>query len=173
MANFDAAFEVLIKHEGGFSNKTHDSGGATNHGITQNDLATWYNRPVSIEEVQKLSIDEAKKLYRIWFWEHMKLDSIQNTKLATLIFDQGVLRGSNRIIQDLQHLLKIDSDGIMGPHTIEALNKSDATLIGIKLIEECQLAYAHLVSIKPLQADFIVGWISRTHSLLDYLLFSV
>lgn len=173
MSNFDSSFQLLMKHEGGYVNNAQDAGGPTNMGITQGDLASWYNRPVSIDEVKNMSLEQAKGLYRIRFWEHMRLDAISNNKVATLIFDQGVVRGPGRIIQDIQHILKLDPDGIMGPDTIEAINTQNEKQFGIQLIKECQTAYAHLVVIKPTQSDFLIGWLTRTHSLLDYLLFSV
>jgi lysozyme family protein len=173
MANFEAAMIVLLRHEGGFSSNPADLGGPTNMGITQGDLAHWYNRPVSIDEIKLLDIETVKKYYRIRFWEQLKLDSLSSTKLATILFDQGVLRGAGRIVQDVQHLLNLDPDGIMGPDTIEKLNVQPELSFGIKLLGQCQLSYCYLVQAKPTQVEFLSGWISRTQSLLDYLLFSV
>lgn len=173
MANFEIAMGILIKHEGGYISNPSDSGGPTNMGITQMDLAHFYNRPVSIDEIKSLDLDTVKKYYRIRFWEQMKLDSLSSTKIAILLFDQGVLRGPSRVIQDIQHILDLDPDGIMGPDTIEKLNTQNEAWIGIKFLEACQTAYCFLVSAKPTQMEFIIGWMARTHSLLDYLIFSV
>jgi lysozyme family protein len=173
MANFDAAMNILLKHEGGFSSNPVDLGGPTNMGITQGDLAHWYNRPVSIDEIKNLDLDTAKKYYRIRFWELLKLDSLSSTKVSTILFDQGVLRGPNRIVQDVQHILNLDPDGIKGPDTIEKINSQGELGLGIKIIESCQLAYCYVVQSKPTQVEFLSGWVSRTHSLLDYLLFSI
>lgn len=173
MANFDAAFHVVMKHEGGYVNNPMDRGGPTHFGVTQGDLAHWYNRPVSIDEIKNLDIELAKKYYIVKFWDHLKLEAISNNKIATLIFDQGILRGPGRIIQDIQHILKLDPDGIMGPDTIHAINNQQELPFGIKIIEAAQLSLSFIVQGKPSQVEFLAGWISRTHSLLDYLLFSV
>lgn len=172
MANFDLSFEILMRHEGGFTNSKLDMGGPTNMGITQGALAHWYNRPVTVEQIQTLDIETAKLFYKANFWELMKLDSIQNDKLAAIIFDMGVLRGPNRVIQDLQHVLGLDSDGIMGPQTIESINHSVPLNLALRLLQNCELAFVYLVQAKPIQVEFLSGWISRTHSLIDYLLFS-
>src|SRR6266403_2792356 len=119
MSNFIKAFEFLLRREGGFVNNPLDMGGPTNMGITQGDLAHFYNRPISIEEVKELKPEIAQTFYRLRFWEHMKLDAVESSKIAVVIFDQGVLRGQHRIIQDIQHILGLDPDGIMGPQTIE------------------------------------------------------
>ena len=172
MSNFEMAFKLLLTHEGGFIDNPQDLGGPTNLGVTQNDLSHFYNRPVTVEEIKNLTQNAAKVFYKIKYWNLMNLDQIENAKIAAILFDQGVLRGPNRMIQDVQHSLGLDPDGIIGPVTISSINQQKEIDMGIKIIKASQLAFAFIVQQRPSQVEFLTGWITRTHSLIDFLLFS-
>jgi hypothetical protein len=68
-AGWDEAFgrcvEVVLGHEGGFSDHPEDPGGATNFGITHKTLAEFRGvDSVTKEDVRNLTRDEAKEIYR-------------------------------------------------------------------------------------------------------------
>lgn len=118
--------------------------------------------------------DEAKEIYRTYFWEAHSLQLIPYP-LNVMAFDQVVNRGFGGI-RSLQatinkvSLSNLPIDGIMGPMTVNKINEllsKDALHDYIVLenyICECQLAYASIVKNDPSQAAFIKGWLARTHS---------
>lgn len=170
MANFDQAISVVLRHEGGFVNNPDDPGLITNYGISQVQLSKWRNQPVTPADMIDLTIDQAKALYKTHYWDLLRLDSLKSDLLATLILDMAVLRGPGRVVQDLQSILGIHMDSIMGPVTIETLNVQTEREIGVKFLQACELAFVFIVQGKPTQVEFLAGWISRCHSLLNFLL---
>jgi lysozyme family protein len=169
MSNFDMAFKFLLVHEGGFVNNPIDPGGPTNMGITLRDLSHFYGRAASVDELKNLSQDTAKIIYKLKYWNPINLENVMSSKIAAILFDQGVLRGAGTMIKTVQQILKLEEDGICGPVTIEEINKQQELWFGLSLIKASQLAFVYIVQEKPLQIEFLPGWISRTHSLLDFL----
>jgi len=62
--NEDQIIAEIIQREGGFSDRTADRGGATNFGITIQTLAAWRKKPVTVDDVKKLTPAEATEIYR-------------------------------------------------------------------------------------------------------------
>ena len=58
--NFDAAFERLIGHEGGYTAGVGDPGGETKFGISK--------RSYPREDIKNLTLEQAKVIYRKDFW---------------------------------------------------------------------------------------------------------
>ncbi|OXE36892.1 MAG: hypothetical protein CGW95_04725, partial [Phenylobacterium zucineum] len=53
---FDQAFEVLIGHEGGYTNNPQDPGGETKFGISK--------RAYPDQDIANLTLDAAKAIYK-------------------------------------------------------------------------------------------------------------
>ena len=66
---FEEIIEVVLHHEGGFVDDPDDKGGATNYGVTQATLEQYRENDVSREDVQNLTVDEAKECYHEMFWK--------------------------------------------------------------------------------------------------------
>ncbi len=60
----DAMIDDVIRREGGFVDHPADRGGPTKFGITQAALARYLGRAVTAAEVDALSPDQAKQIYR-------------------------------------------------------------------------------------------------------------
>ena len=56
--NFDACFNKLLTHEGGFANHRDDPGGATNLGVTKRVMQEFLGQHVSMDEMKALTADE-------------------------------------------------------------------------------------------------------------------
>lgn len=87
MADFEVAYPILMKHEGGFADDPTDPGGATNHGVTKKNWEAWTKRAATIEEIKALTIEEVKPFYRAWYWDILKLDNEPSQPLANALFD--------------------------------------------------------------------------------------
>ena len=127
--NWDACFNHLIKHEGGYVNHPSDPGGRTNLGITQAVWENWVDRPVTEEEMKALTKDMVKPLYKDLYWERVKGDKWPSG-VDYCVFDAAVNSGVRRASQWLQSALGVTADGSIGPQTLAIASvTSPATII--------------------------------------------
>ena len=154
---------VVIRREGGgaYTNDPADRGGPTRWGVTQATLAGWRGHPVSAAEVEALSEDEAKAIYRAEYLQRPGLSLIVNDALRALVFDAAVNHGPHQAIELLQRALGIREDGIIGSVTLAALPHLDAQRLGMKFLHQRAVCYARIVQHDPTQARFLAGWTNR------------
>ncbi|MGE0529476.1 MAG: glycoside hydrolase family 108 protein, partial [Bdellovibrionales bacterium] len=124
---FRQAVENVLKVEGGYTNHPDDRGGPTNFGITLQTLSQYRGTPVSDEDVRNLTRDEAIDIYYKFYWLPLGLDKVTKTKLAALIFDQGVNKGIYSAAKTIQKAVGVAADGKIGPMTLSAINACDET----------------------------------------------
>lgn len=163
--NYDRILEEIFRHEGGYVDHPSDPGGATNMGITHKTLASWRkvspwtNLPKS--EVKNLKKQEAAKIYEANYWKAVRGDDLPSG-VDCYTMDYGVNSGPSRAIRDLQAVLGVTVDGVIGPNTLEALRKSDP----LKVVTELHgRRMAFLKSLKT-WGTFGKGWTRRTESVL-------
>jgi lysozyme family protein len=119
---FDRALTVILRHEGGWSNNSQDPGGMTNLGVTKATWEAWVRRPASESEMRNLTVEKVKPLYKQRYWDAVKGDELPPA-VAMCVFDFGVNAGPARAIRYLQAVVGATQDGIIGPATLEAVNK--------------------------------------------------
>lgn len=111
MTDFDKAFEHVIGIEGGYSNDPKDPGGETKYGVSK--------RAYPDEDIKNLSIERAKIIYRMDYWNKIKGDDLPYP-LNMFVFDAAVNQGIVPAIDMLQKTLGVARDGILGVTTIKA-----------------------------------------------------
>lgn len=130
---FDEAFDLLLGHEGAYSNNRHDPGGETMWGITHRvALQEGYSGDMHI-----LPREFAKTVYRRKYWDAVKADSLPDA-LRFTVFDAAVNSGVSQAVKWLQRALDIGDDGVLGPMTLQAAQRCNAvrtaaTVNGIRL----------------------------------------
>jgi len=174
--NFDYAFEYSLKNEGGFSNHKNDRGGATKYGITRSTLSRWIGQPASIDDVKNISEDLAKDIYKRWYWDTMRLDEVKSKPIAIAMFDIGLVRGTSippkyaQLVLNAQLRSELNVDGVMGPKTISAINRTLNKPFLDDYIELVVGGFRQIVAKRPQQKVFLKGWLKRAirlKSLLD------
>jgi lysozyme family protein len=149
----------VIEREGGYVNHASDRGGPTNWGITQGTLAASRGRPVSIADVQALTQDEARKIYRANYFAG--LDDVTDPRVLEFLFDYAVNSGTRRAVKALQTVIGVPADGAFGPQSKAALAKvNQASLYG-PLIAERLDNYLRIIANDPSQVVFAAGWANR------------
>jgi lysozyme family protein len=140
MADFNKAYEIIKKHEGGYvpkavAEKIKDTGGETYKGISRNNNPNWIgwkiidsykakfgipklNAYIPNTELDQLVKDLAKKNY----WDSVKLDLVKDQFVANFIMDIAFNSGPGTAIKSIQNVLKVAVDGKIGPVTINTLN---------------------------------------------------
>lgn len=122
-ANFDRAFDHLMKWEGGFVDNPNDPGGATKYGISSAAYPTL--------NISALKLEDAKAIYFRDYWTPNKCDQMRYS-VALNVFDMGVNCGVKTSAMTLQEALTVGQDGKIGPITLAAVaKKSPADLIEV------------------------------------------
>ncbi len=167
------SFAQCINHifdaEGGFVDHSADKGGPTNFGVTLATLLVFRKKQVTAQDVKELTRAEATLIYQSLYWKPMGLSAIVDSRLAIILFDQGVNRGPQAAVCMLQEVLKVEVDGVLGPETAQAVNLADQGQLAVDLIKSSQAFYVALAVRKPTQLVFLKGWLARTWRLLDLL----
>ena len=94
MSRFDECFKLVLNIEGGYSDNPADKGSKTNYGITEGTLNTAYRAGLAgHNDIAKLTVDEAKTIYKANYWNVCKCDSLP-VPLDYLVFDAAVNHGT-------------------------------------------------------------------------------
>ena len=164
----DEMVNTILKHEGGYVNHPNDRGGPTNFGITQKTLEGWRKKPVSIEDVQNLTEEEARTIYKTNYFLAPKIDKLPEV-IQPQMFDMSINHGSGRAVKILQDTLndKIPTgiDGGIGPQTIrnsiEYMDSFDSRELNNTMVEKRIQFFKSIVRNNESQAVFLKGWIKR------------
>ena len=163
--HFDASLAFVFAVEGGYSDDPLDPGGATNLGITLEELSRWRHTAVSKEDVKCLGKDEAAAIYRTNYWNPSRCTDLPGG-VDLMVFDASVNTGNGRSARFLQAAVGVAIDGSIGPLTLASATACPAaTTIG-------DLAARRIAFYQSLPTfdHFGAGWTSRvkqaqTHAL--------
>jgi lysozyme family protein len=149
---FDEAFDQLLGHEGGYANHPSDPGGETMWGVT---------RKVAIKEgytgdMHSLPREKAKDIYRRKYWDAVMADRLPESVRYT-VFDAAVNSGPAQAISWLQRALDVGEDGVMGPLTLDAVNKASGLKLGVLFNAE----RLDFMTSLPTWGAFSRGWARR------------
>jgi lysozyme family protein len=152
---------LILQNEGGFVNIAADIGHATNFGISTDTLASWRKTPVTVQDVENLTVEEASQIYTAKYIVGPGFDQLSDIKLRAAMVDYGVLCGPVMAIQSLQRSLDIPVDGVCGAQTAEISNNANATPVINELSAARIKFHCARVTKQPDQLPFLVGWVNR------------
>jgi lysozyme family protein len=156
--NFDAAFDLLLKHEGNFSDHAADPGGKTRFGITEAVAREVGYRGV----MRELPLDLAKRIYKVRYWDTVKAEQLP-AAIRYTVFDAAVNSGPGQAVKWLQRALGVADDGVIGPKTIAAANATNPDSLRMRLLGQ-RLRFMAGLSNWP---AFSRGWAIRIASLME------
>lgn len=181
MTNFLKAMEILkqVEHSNDNSKLLHTNDGETGltyFGIYQSahpNLKIWdtIKRYLSIEpNLKKCSLilagvrdinDEVYKFYKQEFWDKMGLDKVSSSHICNEMFIFGVNVGWKQCNKEVQRLLGLTDDGIIGAKSIEKINSTDEKWFD-KEFDKVEIAYYEkIVKDKHRLAINLKGWFNR------------
>lgn len=166
MSAFDEALAVVLEHEQGFVHNARDRGGPTNLGITSKSYRAYFGRLPSIADIRALTPEMVAPIYRKLYWDALGLDRLP-ARLAAVVFNQAVLRGTNAAAVTLQRALGVFADGVIGSETVAAAHAGNIDRVIFHFLRESELAFIRIVTASPDQLLFLKGWSSRVFSLLE------
>lgn len=162
MAKFELYAPILKKFEGGFIDHPADKGGPTNCGVTLATFKVIFGKDKTVDDLKKMTDAQWKKVMKV-YWDACNADKIQNQSIANIVVDWNVNSGTTGR-KSVQKALGLYADGIFGPKTLEALNKTPGKCVFCKIREAREAFYRGIAEKNPSQAVFLKGWINRLNS---------
>jgi|SRR3990167_3941648 len=137
MADIAKYFPKLLKWEGGFVQDPVDTGGATNMGVTistfrQHGYDNDGDGDIDVEDLRKETPEQAQAICKLNYWDRWKADLIKSQSVAESLVEWVWGSGKWGIIIP-QRILGLVDDGIVGPKSLEAVNKFDPVVFHEKL----------------------------------------
>lgn len=192
MADFKAALKRSLKEEGVLSNDKVDKGGITKYGISlrflqsigldkrdldKNGITYEYlgdinhDGVVDSKDILALTVDNAEKLYKLFFWDAVLGDKIYSQVIAEQVFDIAINSGPHKAATLLQQALcsigfKVTVDGAIGNQTLSTLSNVIPQLVNNKIVEYRLVNYDNIVTNDASQIRFLAGWKTRAKSFL-------
>lgn len=155
---FDRAFDILISHEGGFSNHPDDPGGATMYGVTE--AVARANGFTG--HMRDYTLLEAKAVYRKQYWDACQCEFMPEV-IRYPLFDAAVNSGAVQAIKWLQSAAGVKADGVIGAMTRSAVAVSNHQLLRQQMIGK-RLRFMTDLKNWP---SFSKGWSKRIAALLE------
>ena len=178
MAEFAPAVEKLLEVEGGFAARDNKNG-AVNRGITSSFLKL-IGRPYSTEDVRELTVEDAKVIYREYFWDKFRLGEINSQRMAEMLLSltvntdpQVVICFLHFALEDVGHpVVRRDappSSRVIGTKTVmelNALSESDTLEVIERVKAAMKARYRRLAEKNPVEfGDDLTGWVRRVDGL--------
>lgn len=175
-ANFEAAVDKLLRHEGGFC---IDEGGPTNFGVslrfarTAGDLDHdgWQDADVDHDgdvdeaDIRAMTRDDAARIYRVQWWDRYGYGAFTDS-IATKLLDLSVNMGPDRAHRIFQQAINecgihTTVDGALGPKTrLNAGLCPEETLL-VELREAARTFYIAIIANNPKCTRYKKGWVRR------------
>jgi len=126
--NFKNCLALVLKSEGGFVNDPRDSGGATNHGVTQSVWEAWTGHKVDEKFMKNLTEEQVAPLYEMKYWRTAYCEVLP-VGLDLLVFSMAVNSGCGRSVKLLQRAVGCVEDGVIGQNTLAKIKQSNVEVL--------------------------------------------
>ena len=173
---FNKAIAFSLKWEGGRNfnivngkpvikgNAKADLGGATAYGVTWTTLKTAHKGGVvSHDNICKLTVEEAKLIYKKNFWDKYKWVELE-FPVALCCLDCCINHGGFASILQRAAIdcgQSVVVDGKFGPKTFAALKACPPLSLARAIYNQRKKYYEKIVARNPSQKVFIKGWMRR------------
>ena len=168
MANFGLSYKATCNIEGGYTLDPHE----TFMRVDRYYFPQWCGWPV-IDNMKSRSnfpnclnsntelLLMVEDFFKVTFWNPMAGDMINSQPIADKLYDACVNMGVETAIKLMQEAVGAESDGVMGPKTLAAINlppESDV-LEGFK--NRRIIHYKSIVALNPKDEKYLEEWLSR------------
>jgi len=169
MADVNKLVPHILKFEGGYVNDPDDLGGPTCKGVCYRIYKLYCSRkkrPVpTIEDLKNISDEEFADILKTMYWDACMADKIESQSVANAIVDWGWNSGTVTAAKEVQKILGVTADGIIGNITLAAINsRSPLPLFGA--IQQARINYLERICLsRPANRKFMNGWLNRVNDL--------
>ena len=166
MADVKLLTPKILQFEGGYVNDPTDRGGATNMGIT---LKSWqaigYDKNgdgvIDESDIKLLICDDFTIILKKYFWDKWHADDINSQGIAEILVD-WVWGSWEAGFKRPQKILGVVPDGLIGSHTIAAINNHPDPQCLFNAIQQDRLKFIdEIIADHPEQIRFEKGWKNR------------
>ena len=172
-SKFNSVIGNSFDFEGGYSNNKYDRGGETNYGITKIFMEQ-YKKALpggKVKPIKKISKEDAYNMYNA-MWNQHNLGYLKDKSIAVLLNDYMINSNEWEVAKRVQEILnkkghEIKVDRIIGPKTIEAINKTDRNWLIEEILMDRYKNYRDQVKLRPTQETFYKGWINRLNKISE------
>ena len=159
----------ILKWEGGYVNDPDDLGQATNKGVTIKTytLYRWrkHQPTPTIDDLKNITDEEFTAILKEMYWDACRADRIESQSVANAIVDWGWHSGTITAAKEVQKLLGVKADGIIGNVTLGEINSRNPREL-FDAIKIARIAYLNRIcSSRPANTKFMRGWMNRVNSL--------
>lgn len=165
MAKAELLKPFILRWEGGFVDDPLDRGGATNKGITIGTFRNFYGKEATVEQLKNITDEQWLHIFKCGFWDKWKADDINNQSIADIVVDWAWGSGAATSIKQVQKILGVAVDGIVGNDTLTAINTADQRTLFDKIHSRRIEFVENIVKRDPSQTRFLKGWKNRINSL--------
>jgi len=175
MADFQTAYNITKKFEGGYQSRSTDSGNfcdglliGTNRGISAPTFKSYYGYCPTVMEMINLTEDQAKPIYKDYFWDTIRGDELINQSVANMMFDMFVNHPGygkeilRTAVQNQLPMMVVERP--FGNEELSAINRIDQRKLFDDLRDGREQAYRTQAA-KPGQEEYLNGWLSRLSKL--------
>lgn len=166
MAKAELLKPFILKWEGGFVNDPLDRGGATNKGITIGTFRNFYGQRATVEQLKNITDEQWLHIFKNGYWDKWKGDNIINQSVANICVDWAWASGTGTSIKQVQRILGVAVDGIVGKDTLNAINTADPKTLFDKIHAKRIEFVEDIVRRNPSQSRFIRGWKNRINAII-------
>jgi len=174
---FPLSLQFVRSVEGGWSNDRRDRGGATQFGISDardgviDGMTDTDGDGRPDTRIADLTEAQAAAIYRRDYWDAGRCGEM-GPVAALLLFDSLVQHRPRTAAGLLQASVGADPYGVIGPKTLAAALRREATARERLLIEFLgrRAALYRDLSLQPSQAAFFRGWMNRLFLLQQFIL---
>jgi lysozyme family protein len=164
IGNWNNAFNLMLKSEGGFTDDPRDPGnhlpdgraGCTNFGVTQTAWEEYVGHKVSIQDMRDLTHETISPFYKRKYWDMCKCDDLPSG-IDYLVFDFAVNAGPGRSAKTLQTAVGANPDGGIGPMTLAAVAQHSPADLIEKFSQAKEAFYRSLDTFSV----YGTGWLNR------------
>ncbi|MBO6755485.1 MAG: glycoside hydrolase family 108 protein [Roseibium sp.] len=174
---FERVKPKLFAHEGGYSGDRHDPGNwssgkagkgrliGTKYGIAAPTLIANRDYYVTADHMRVLTRADAIAIYKAQYWDTVRGDDLP-AGVDYCVYDYSVNSGPGRASRELQRVVGVPVDGVIGPQTLNAVRRCGKPLSTI-IDEICdrRLAFMKRLRVWPRYKN---GWSRRVSEVRSY-----
>ena len=164
ISNWDKSFDMVIAHEGGFTNDQRDKGnhlpdgreGCTMWGCTQAGWEKYVGHEVTQDDMKALKKEDVKPLYKRDYWDAVRGDDLP-AGVDYAVFDFAINAGPAAARKMIQKALGVTADGSIGPATMKAIQDAEGKDLLEKFSHSKEAFYKSLSTFPT----YGKGWLKR------------
>lgn len=161
MADSKILVPFILSWEGGYGNHPEDKGGPTMKGVTLTTFRQFFGAGKTVEDLKKITDEQWHTIFKKGFWDKCGADRIGSQSVANLLVDFTYHSGPGIAIPKIQKIVGVKTDGIVGPKTLDAINRKDR----LQLFEQLHKERENFLRTRSNFPTFGKGWLRRLNSI--------